>query len=152
LHRLLGREVHTSAECGGINYAVRYREGALEIRGRPFPSRTLTMEIGEIKSIELLRKSVMPPAVIGTVCLALASILGLGGKELAAIVPLSLRTPLELLTLGATVVCLIVLIFRLSLSSIILKPIGSPAITVRMVPTGNARRLLTLIQQVPPPK
>jgi hypothetical protein len=152
LHRLLGREVHTSAECGGINYAVRYREGTLEIRGRPFPSRTLKMEIGEIKSIELLRKSVMPPAVIGVVCLALGSILGIGEKELAAIAPLSLRTPLELLTLGVAVICLIILIFRWFLSSIVLKPAGSSAITVRMVPTSSARRLLTLIQQAPPPK
>ena len=152
MHRLLGREVHISAECGGINYAVRYREGTLEIRPRPFPSRTLTMEIGEIKSIEMLRKSVMPPAVIGAVCLVLGSILGFGEKEFAAIVPLGFRTPLELLTLGFAVVCLTILIFRWFLSSIVLKPVGSPAITVRMVPTSSARRLLTLIQQTPPPK
>ena len=141
-----------SAECGGVNYAVRYREGNLEIRARPFPGRTLTMEIGEVKSIEMLRKSVMPPAVIGAVCLALGSILTFGEKELAAIVPLGFYTPLEVLTLGVAVVCLMILILRLFFSSIVLKPVGSPAITVRMVPTSNARHLLTLIQQAPPPK
>ena len=110
------------------------------------------MQIGEVKSIEMLRKSVMPPAVIGAVCLALGSILGIGEKELEAIVPLGFRTPLELLTLGVAVVCLTILIFRWFLSSIVLKPVGSPAITVRMVPTGSARRLLTLIQQAQPTK
>ena len=141
-----------SAECSGINYTLRFREGALEVGARPFPSETLRVEIGKIKSIELLRKSVMPPAVIGAVCLALGLILRIGEKELAAIVPLVFRIPLELLTLGGAVVCLIMLIFRWFLSSIVLKPVGSSAITVRMVPTSSAQRLLVLIQHTPEAK
>ena len=141
-----------SAECSGINYTLHFREGALEIRARPFPSETLRMEIGRIKSIELLRKSVMPPAVIGAVCLALGLTLRIGEEELAAIVPLIFRIPLELLTLGGAVVCLMMLIFRWFLSSIVLKPVESSVITVRMVPTSSARHLLTLIQQTPATK
>jgi len=139
-----------SAECVGINYAVRFHEGILEIQSRPFPDRTLKMEIGKIKSIELLRKSVMPPAVIGGICFLLGTILEIAGEGLTAIVPSAFRIPMVLLALGVAVCCFIVLIFRWLLSSIVLKPVGSPSITVRMVPNGSARRLLTLIQQAPP--
>lgn len=136
-----------SAECSGINYTLRLHQGTVEVNARPFRNRTVTIEIAKIKSIELLRKSVMPPAVIGGIGLSLGLILRLAGDELIGILPLGFRTPLQLLALAVAVVCLIVLVVRWFFAKLILKPAGTSPVTVRMVPTGSARRFVVLAQR-----
>ena len=135
-----------SAECSGVNYALRFHERAIQVRARPFPGTTVGIEMDRIKSIELLRKSVMPPAMIGVVCLSLGLILGIAEEELVAIVPIGLRSPLQYLLIGAAAICLAILLSRWFFSSMILKRVDAPPITVRMVPTGSARRFVMLIQ------
>ena len=141
------------AECGGINYALRLLQGTVEVRSRPFQDRTATIEIGNIKSVELLRKSIWPPAVLGGVGLSLGSILRLANDELIGIVPIEFRAPLQFLTFGIAVVCLVVLVARWFFANLILKPVGTSPIIVRMVPTGRARRFVMLVQrQTPNPR
>ncbi|HXZ98022.1 MAG TPA: hypothetical protein VED24_01500 [Candidatus Acidoferrum sp.] len=135
-----------SAECSGVNYALRLRRGAIEVRARPFEDSTVTIEITRIKSIELLRKSVMPPALIGAVCLSLGVILALAGEESLSILPSALRGPLQFLTIGVAFICLIILFSRWFFGSLILKPVDASPITVRLVPTGSGRRFVMLIQ------
>jgi len=135
-----------SAECSGVNYALRLRRGAIEVRARPFEDTTVTIEISRIKSIEMLRKSVMPPALIGAVCLSLGVIIALAGEGSLAILPSALRGPLQFLTIGVAFICLILLFSRWFFGSLILKPADAPPITVRLVPTGSGRRFVMLIQ------
>ena len=135
-----------SAECSGVNYALRLRRGAIEVRARSFEDSTVTIEITRIKSIELLRKSVMPPALIGAVCLSLGVILALAGEESLSILPSALRGPLQFLTIGVAFICLIILFSRWFFGSLILKPVDASPITVRLVPTGSGRRFVMLIQ------
>jgi hypothetical protein len=138
------------AECGGINYALRLLQGTVEVRSRPFQDRTSTISIGNIKSVELLRKSVWPPAVVGGASLSLGSILRLANSELIGIVPIELHEPLQYLTFGIAVVCLFVLVARWFFANLILKPMGTAPIIVRMVPTGSARRFIMLVQRQTP--
>ena len=141
------------AECGGINYALRLLQGTVEVRSRPFQDRTSTIRIGNIKSVELLRKSVWPPAVIGGAGLSLGSILRLANGELIGIVPVQFHVPLQFLTFGIAVVCLFLLLARWFFANLILKPVGTAPIIVRMVPTGSARRFVMLVQrQTPRPR
>jgi hypothetical protein len=135
-----------SAECNGVNYALRFRERAIEVRARLFQDTAATIEMDRIKSIELLRKSVMPPAMIGVICLSLGLILGITEEEFVAIVPFGLRSPLQYLLLGTAGICLAILISRWFFSNLILKPVDASPITVRMVPTSSARRFVLLIQ------
>ena len=135
-----------SAECSGVNYALRFRQRAIQVRARPFRGTTVTIEMDRIKSIELLRKSVMPPAMIGVVCLSLGLILGIAEEESIAVVPIGLRSPLQYLLIGAAVICLGILFSRWFFSNMILKRVDAPPINVRMVPTGSARRFVMLIQ------
>ena len=139
-----------SVECSGVNFALRLRQGALEIRSRPFKDRTVTIEIGKVKSVELLRKSVMPPAVLGAAGLASSLILRLANDELTGIVPVAFRAPSQYLALGVAVVCLVVLITRWFFANLILKPTGASPIVVRMVPTHSARRFVMLVQKKAP--
>jgi hypothetical protein len=99
-----------------------------------------------MKSIELLRKSVMPPAMIGAISLSLGLILRIAEDELTAIVPLALRVPLQLLAFAVASACLLILIARWFFSNLVLRPIDASPITVRMVPTNSARRFVMLIQ------
>jgi len=141
------------AECGGINYALRLLQETVEVRSRPFQNRTSTIRIGNIKSVELLRKSVWPPAVIGGVGVSLGSILRLANGELIGIVPIELHEPLQYVTFGIAVVCLLLLVARWFFANLILKPVGAAPIIVRMVPTGSARRFVMLVQrQTPSPR
>ena len=135
-----------SAECNGINGSLRLRGRTLEIRAGPFRDRVVTIEMDRIKSIELLRRSVMPPAMIGTISLALGLILRITEEELIAVVPLALRVPLQYLALTIASVCLMILVARWFFSNLTLRPIDAAPITVRMVPTNSARRLVMLIQ------
>jgi hypothetical protein len=135
-----------SAECSGVNYALQLRGGAIEVRARPFQDATVTIEIDRIKSIELLRKSVMPPAMIGAVCLSLGLVLAVAEEESLAILPLGLRSPMQFLAIGIAFICLILLFSRWFFGSLILKPVDAPPITVRLVPTGSGRRFVMLIQ------
>jgi len=110
----------------------------------------LTVEIGRIKSIELLRKSVWPPAVVGGIGLSLGLILGLAGGGLIGIVPLSFLIPTRMLSLGLAAVCLIVLTSRWLFANLVLKAADIPAIIVRMVPTDSAKRFVMLVQKQGP--
>lgn len=139
-----------SAECSGMNYALRLRGRTLEVRTRLFRDKTVTIEMSKIKSIELLRKSVMPPAMIGAICLSLGLILRIAEEELVAVVPLALRAPLQFLTLAIASVCLMILLARWFFSNLILRPNDASPITVRMVPTNSARRFVMLIQSQTP--
>ena len=136
-----------SAECSGMNYALRLHEGKIEVCARPFQRRLTTLEMGRIKSIELLRKSVMPPAAVGALGLSLGLVLRIAGEELVGIVPLSLRGPLQYVGFGVAVACLTILTVRWFFANLILKPANGPPITVRMVPTHSARRFVALVQR-----
>jgi len=140
-----------SAECRGINYALRFREGTLHIRARPLREKTSAIGMDKVKSIELLRKSVMPPAVIGAVCLSLVFVLGIAEEWWIPIVPSAFRSILQFLGVGAAVFCLVVLVCRWFFVNIILKPVDASPTTVRMVPTGSARRFVMIIQNQTPP-
>ena len=140
-----------SAECNGINGSLRLRGRTLEIHAGPFRDRALTIEMGRIKSIELLRRSVMPPAMIGAISLALGLILRIAEEELIAVVPLVLRVPLQYFALTIASASLMILVARWFFSNLTLRPIDAAPITVRMVPTNSARRLVMLIQGQTPP-
>jgi hypothetical protein len=135
-----------SAECSGANYAIRFRERTIELRARPFLGTTVTIEMDGIKSIELLRKSVMPPAMIGVVCLSLGLLLGIAEEESIATIPIELRGPLQYLLIGTAAICLVILLSRWFFSNLILKPVNASPITVMMVPTSSARRFVMLIE------
>ena len=135
-----------SAECSGVNYALRFRERSIEVRGRLFQDTDETIEMSRIKSIELLRKSVMPPAMIGVVSLSLGLILGIAEEEWVAVLPIGLRNPLRYLLIGTAGICLAILFSRWFFSDLILKPLDASPITVKMVPTSSARRFVMLIQ------
>jgi len=135
-----------SAECNGMNYSLSLRGSALVVRPRPFRDNRVTIEMDRFKSIELLRKSVMPPAMIGAISLSLGLILRIAEDELTAIVPLALRIPLQFLAFAIASACLMILIARWFFSNLILRPIDASPITVRMVPTNSARRFVMLIQ------
>ena len=139
-----------SAECSGINYALQLHEGAVEVRGIPFQDRTLTVEISRIKSIELLRKSVWPPAVVGGIGLSLGLILGLANGGLIGTVPLWFLMPTRMLSLGVAAVCLIVLTSRWLFANLVLKAADMPPIIVMMVPTGSAKCFVMLLQKQGP--
>jgi hypothetical protein len=134
-----------SGECGGVNYALRLRGRAIEVRARPFQDTTVTIEIDKIKSIELLRKSVMPPAMIGAVSLALCLIIGVAEEGSLAILPRSLRGPVQLLAIAVAIICLVILLSRWFFGNLIVKPVNASPITVRMVSTRSARRFVMLI-------
>lgn len=136
-----------SAECSGINYALQLDQGKVKVRSRGLQDRTVTIEIGKIKSIELLRKSIMPPAVVGGIGLSIGLILKMANDELIGIVPIAFRPPSQLLALGTAVVCLIVLVTRWFFANLILKPVGASPIIVRMVPTRSAQRFIMLVQR-----
>lgn len=135
-----------SAGCSGVNYTLRLRERSIEAKPRPFSGAIMTIEMASIKSVELRRKSVMPPAVIGAVCLALGVILGIAEEELVAVLPVGFRIPLQFLAIGAAVVCLAILLSRWFFGNLILTRVDASPITVRMVPTASARRFVMLIQ------
>jgi hypothetical protein len=135
-----------SAGCSGVNYTLRLRERSIEAKPRSFSGAIMTIEMASIKSVELRRKSVMPPAVIGAVCLALGVILGIAEEELVAVLPVGFRIPLQFLAIGAAVVCLAILLSRWFFGNLILTRVDASPITVRMVPTASARRFVMLIQ------
>jgi hypothetical protein len=107
----------------------------------------MTLGIGRIKSVELLRKSVMPPAVVGGVSLSLGSILRIAEDEFVGIVPTTFRMPSQLFTFGIAAVCLLVLLARWFFADLIIEPTGASPIVVRLVPTDSARRFVTLVQK-----
>lgn len=139
-----------SDECTGMNYSLRLRGSALVIQPMPLRDRSTIIEVDKMKSIELLRKSVMPPAMIGVICLSLGLILRLAGDELTAVVPPAFRIPLQVLAFAVASVCLMILVARWFFSNLVLRPVDGSPITVRMVPTNSARRFVMLIQgQIP---
>jgi len=139
-----------SAKCSGINYALQLRERSVEVRPQPFQARTIAIEIGEIRSVELLRKSVMPPAVIGLIGLSLTLIFRLPDVAFIGSLPFVLLTYLQLITLGIAVFCLAILSVRWFFCNLVLKPAKMPRIVVRMAPTSSARRFVMLFQMQAP--
>ena len=139
-----------SAKCSGINYVLELRERSVMVRPRPFQARSVTIEIGEIRSVELLRKSVMPPAVIGLIGLSLTLIFRLPDIAFIGSLPFALLTFLQSITLGIAVFCLAVLSVRWFFCNLVLKPAKMPPIVVRMVPSSSARRLVMLFQMQAP--
>lgn len=135
-----------SAKCEGLNYALRLHEGAIEMRSRRLRGQSATVEMSKVKSIELLRKSVMPPAAIGATGLLLHLILTLTDGWLDAVFPEALRTFSALAALAVAAICLAVLIVRWFFSELIVKPCSMRPVKVRMVPTGSARRFVMLAQ------
>ncbi len=131
-----------SAECSGINYALRLHQATIEVRPRRFQGSIVTIEVAKIRSIELLRKSVMPPAVTGGIALSLGVIEGLTG-----IVPPEFHAPAQSLALGVAAICLMVLLIRWFFANLILKPADTHSITVRMVPLAAARNFVMLFQR-----
>jgi len=132
-----------STECKGVNYALRLHQGVVEIRATFFQKRTSSVEIEKIRSIELLRKSVMPPVVIGGVSLAIGLVVD---SPWLMIVPPEFRVFLGTLGLGIAALCLILLIFRWFFANLVLRRSDAPPVIVRMVPAPSARRFFALLQ------
>jgi len=122
----------------------------VQVRPRPFQARSVTIEIGEIESVELLRKSVMPPAVIGLIGLSLTLMFRLPGIAFIGSLPFALPTYVESITLGIAVFCLAVLSVRWFFCNLVLKSARMPPIVVRMVPSSSARRFVILFQTQAP--
>jgi hypothetical protein len=149
-HKLGGRG-GTSAKCSGINCALRLDDGALEIRERLFRRRTRTVQIGRVESIELLRKTVMPPLVIGVIGLSAALLLATSLWGLwVAVLPQEFHAFLQLSGFGIALICLFLLVARVFFANLILKPADSLPIVVRLVPIASAKRFFALLQrQIP---
>lgn len=147
---MAGGQSPVSAECSGINYALRIGEGTVEVYRRPFRHSRVVVKITRIKSIELLRKSIMPPAAVGAVGLSAGLALRIAEDELIGFVPSTSRMPLESFSFAVAFVCLVLLISRWFFGNLILRPIGMPAIVVRMVPTHTARGFVALVQRRAP--
>jgi len=135
-----------SAKCTGINCALRLDDGVIEVRLMPFQRLTATIDVSKIGSIELLRKSVMPPAVVGGLALLSNLIPGFFGDLLLPFVPGELRLFLQLGTLGIAALCLILLAMRWLFARLVVRPSDTRSITLRMVPTGSAKRFVETFQ------
>ena len=136
-----------SAECRGINCALRFKGGVLDYRAWPLRDKVSAIEMNRIKSIELRRKSVMPPAMIGALCLSLVFVVGLAKEGWISIVPLVIQGPLQSLGVVVAVISLVVLVCRWFFGNITLKFVDASSITVRMVPINSAQRFVMLIQK-----
>ena len=143
----VGRVVQVSVECAGVNYALLFHDEILEIRARPLTRRTLTVAVNKIKSIELMRQSIMPPAMIGAASLILGSVLRIAEEALVGIVPLGFQIPLQLLAFGVAIICLAIMVLRYFFGNLILKPVDGSPIVVRMVPTSSGQRFIARLQQ-----
>ena len=136
-----------SAECRGINCALRFQKGALNLQAWPLRDKFSVIEMNRIKSIELRRKSVMPPAMIGVLCLSLVLVVGFAEEGWISVMPLVLLEPLWSLGVVVAVICLVVLVCRWFFGNITLKLVDTSSITVRMVPIRSAQRFVMLIQK-----
>lgn len=116
------------AECVGIDYALRLHQAALEVRSRAFRHGTVTIKIGKIKSIELLREGTMAPALLSGIAPSLGTVLGLGNDELIGILRTGFHTSSQFLALGVGAICLIVLAARFVFATLISKPVGTSPI------------------------
>jgi len=135
-----------SARCSGINCALQVGERSVEVRWRPFQARSVTIQIGEIRSVELLRKSIMPPAAIGLVALSLSLIFRLPDIAFIEGIPFRWVSYLQPITLGIAVFCLVALFVRWFFCNLVLKPARMPPIVVRMALGRSARRFVTVFQ------
>jgi len=144
-HGWVGEWCQMSSECSGISYTLRLRRGIVEVRPRFLQHTTMTFEIGKIKSVELLRKSVIPPLVVGGIALSFDTVAGIDWG-LTWFISSGLRAPMHLLALGTAIVCLVVLTVRWFFASMVVKPIDMSTITVRMIPVASARSFVKLIQ------
>jgi len=103
--------------------------------------------MSEVASIQLLRKSVMPPAAVGSASILLNVFLRLTGDELLATVPPEVRRLMEISTLGVAVVCLVILLARWSFARLVLRPADTQVIVVNMVPARSAKRFVEAFQR-----
>lgn len=129
-------------ECSGINYALRFGERTLEVRARSPRKDYFVIELASMRSIEISRKSVMPPAAIGLAALSIGLVFRLFGDAFLALIPLGSQIVLQVLSLGLAAGCLIVLLVRWLFANLVLKPEGQPPTVVRLVPTGSARAFM----------
>ena len=142
----MGDTIKMPAKCSGINYCLQLYEASVEVRRRPFQDKSRTLATSEIESVELLRKSVMPPALIGVICLIAYVALVLPDGWLMSVLPAGIGTYLPPLSLGIATVCLLVLIVRWLFTNLILRPSNTSPVTVKMVPARSARRFVALFQ------
>jgi len=102
--------------------------------------------VSEVASIELLRKSVMPPAAVGSASILLNLFIRLTGDELLATVLPEFRRLMEYSTFGVAVVCLVLLVARWLFARLVLRPAATQPITVNMVPARSAKRFVEAFQ------
>ena len=136
-----------STECAGIDRSLRLEDGVIEVRSMPFRRLTASIRTSEVASIQLLRKSVMPPAAVGSASILLNVFLRLTGDELLATVPPEVRRLMEISTLGVAVVCLVILLARWSFARLVLRPADTQVIVVNMVPARSAKRFVEAFQR-----
>ena len=129
-----------------MNYVITLKDGRVEIRGRAASASTLSQEISGVKSVELLRRSIWPPAFIGTCLLTLGLALRLTDNTWLGFVPTSFVRPSEYAAVGGAAVCLVILLTRLFFANLVLKPMRGSPVIVRFVPVGSAKRFVAMLQ------
>jgi hypothetical protein len=103
--------------------------------------------VSEVASIELLRKSVMPPAAVGSAAIFSNAVLRLTGDELLAMVPPEYRRFLEISTLSVAVICLVLLVARWLSARLVLRSADMQLITLNMVSARSAKRFVDAFQK-----
>ena len=128
--------------CTGANYALQLGEDIVEIRTMPFGRPVATVAVNKIASVELLRRSVMPPAAVGTAALISSLALRLAGDELLAGVAVEFRRFTEIAVLGLAAACLILIFERWFFARLVVTPSDMAPITLSMVPAKSAKRFV----------
>ena len=128
--------------CAGANYALQLGDGIVEIRTMPFGRPVATLAVNKIGSVELLRRSVMPPAAVGTAALISSLVLRLAGDELLASIAGEFRGFSEIAALGLAATCLILIVERWFFAKLVVTPSDMAPITLSMVPAKSAKRFV----------
>ncbi len=128
--------------CTGANYSLQLDDGIVQIRTMPFGRPMKPVAVDKIASIELLRKSVMPPAAVGTAALISSLMLGLAEHELLASIAGELRLFSEIAALGLAAICLILIVERWLFAKLVVTPSDMAPITLSMVPAKSAKRFV----------
>ena len=128
--------------CVGANRALQIVDGTMEIHTMPFGIVESTVPVTEITSLELQRKSVMPPATVGTAALISGIVLKLAEDQMLAIVPAEPRRLLGTLMLGIAAACLVLIVERWLFAKIVVRLSNLAPVAAFMVPVRSARRFV----------
>lgn len=132
--------------CVGTNYVLQLADGTVEIHTMPFRWVVTTLPVNKIASVELLRRSVMPPTVIASAALLSNLALRLGRDELLTVVSMELHRFSEIATLGLALICLVLIVERWLYAKLVVTPSAMEPIILSLAPARSAKRFVEEFQ------